>query len=234
MKIKLLFLLLIPLVVSGCVSSETIKKEDAETIKEPVVKTVKDLPEAINQPKDKLIMEIVKDVKKIEPTEFDDLVSKYKQAIIKTSLGDIKVELYNNDSPITVNNFLNLANKEFYDNTKFHRVIKNFMIQAGDPNSKDNNWDDDGTGGPGYSFKDEINEHKLVKGSLAMANSGPNTNGSQFFIVTANQTSWLDGLHTNFGYVIDGLDVIEKIEKTEANARDHPINDIIIKSIVLE
>ncbi|MBL7053687.1 peptidylprolyl isomerase [Patescibacteria group bacterium] len=179
-------------------------------------------------------MEIVKDVKKIEPTEFDDLVSKYKQAIIKTSLGDIKVELYNNDSPITVNNFLNLANKEFYDNTKFHRVIKNFMIQAGDPNSKDNNWDDDGTGGPGYSFKDEINEHKLVKGSLAMANSGPNTNGSQFFIVTANQTSWLDGLHTNFGYVIDGLDVIEKIEKTEANARDHPINDIIIKSIVLE
>jgi peptidyl-prolyl cis-trans isomerase B (cyclophilin B) len=161
-----------------------------------------------------------------------DLVAKYDQAIIKTNLGNIKVEFYNEDSLLTVNNFLNLAQQGFYDNTKFHRVIKDFMIQGGDPLSKDDDWSDDGTGGPKYRFKDEINNHKLIRGSLAMANSGPDTNGSQFFINIV-PTPWLDGKHTNFGRVIEGMDVVDKIEAVETNAQKHPLQDIIIKEIEL-
>ncbi len=166
--------------------------------------------------------------------KLENLSSEFKQAIIKTSLGDIKVKFYADESPITVNNFLNLAKKGFYDNTKFHRIIKNFMIQGGDPTSKDdsqkNMW---GTGGPGYKFQDEINTKKIVKGSLAMANSGPNTNGSQFFIVTAKATPWLDGKHTNFGEVIEGMDIVDKIEASDTDERDRPTEDIIIESIEL-
>ena len=128
---------------------------------------------------------------------------------------------------------MNLAQKGFYDGTKFHRVIADFMIQGGDPNSKDDDWSNDGMGGPGYKFKDEINTHKLVKGSLAMANSGPNTNGSQFFIVTAPATNWLDGRHTNFGSVVEGMDVVLKIEAVKVNENDHPIEDVVINSIEL-
>lgn len=169
----------------------------------------------------------------MEKLKHDNLVTAYNQAIIKTNQGNIKVEFYNDDSPVTVNNFLNLAQQGFYDETKFHRVIKDFMIQAGDPNSKDNDWTDDGAGGPGYKFKDEINDHKLVRGSLAMANSGPNTNGSQFFIVTADETPWLDGAHTNFGKVLEGMDVVDKIEAAEVDANNHPLEDVTIKSIEL-
>jgi peptidyl-prolyl cis-trans isomerase B (cyclophilin B) len=125
-----------------------------------------------------------------------------------------------------------LAQQGFYDNTKFHRVIKDFMIQGGDPLSKDDDWSDDGTGGPKYRFKDEINNHKLIRGSLAMANSGPDTNGSQFFINIV-PTPWLDGKHTNFGRVIEGMDVVDKIEAVETNAQKHPLQDIIIKEIEL-
>lgn len=164
---------------------------------------------------------------------FKDLVSEYSQAIIKTNFGDVKVKFYSDDSPKTVNNFLNLAEMGFYDDTKFHRVMQDFMIQGGDPNSKDDDWSNDGTGGPGYKFADEFNSHKLVKGSLAMANSGPNTNGSQFFIVIKEATSWLDGMHTNFGYVVSGIDIVEKIEAVETNNRDHPLKDVIIESIEL-
>lgn len=163
----------------------------------------------------------------------EDLASIYKYAVLKTNFGDITVELYGEDSPITVNNFLKLSQDKFYDGTKFHRVIKDFMIQGGDPNSKDDDWSNDGTGGPGYAFDDEFNDHKLVKGSLAMANAGPNTNGSQFFIVTAEATPWLDGRHTNFGQVVEGMDVVLKIEAVEKNTRDHPTTDVIIKSIQL-
>jgi cyclophilin family peptidyl-prolyl cis-trans isomerase len=163
----------------------------------------------------------------------EDLLNQYNGAIIKTNYGDIKVKFYNDDSPLTVNNFLNLAKKSFYDNTKFHRVIADFMIQGGDPNSKDDDWSNDGLGGPGYKFKDEINTHKLIQGSLAMANSGPNTNGSQFFIVTMPATPWLDGKHTNFGQVVEGMDVIDKIKAVAVNENDHPIKDVIIKSIEL-
>jgi cyclophilin family peptidyl-prolyl cis-trans isomerase len=163
----------------------------------------------------------------------DDLASQYSHALIKTNLGDIKVELFAKESPLTANNFLNLAKKGFYNGSKFHRVIPNFMIQGGDPNSKDDDWSNDGMGGPGYKFQDEFNEHKLVKGSLAMANSGPNTNGSQFFIVTAESTPWLDGKHTNFGQVVEGMDVVMKIEKVKVNENDHPTEDIVVNNIEL-
>ncbi|MFA4942448.1 MAG: peptidylprolyl isomerase [Patescibacteria group bacterium] len=164
----------------------------------------------------------------------EDLYQKYKEATIKTNYGDIVIELYGDESPITVNNFLNLASKGFYNNTKFHRVISDFMIQAGDPNSKGSDWSTHGTGGPGYAFQDEFNSHKLVRGSLAMANSGPDTNGSQFFIVTKEATPWLDGRHTNFGRVISGMKVVDKIEDVSTNENDHPTKDVIIKSIELK
>jgi len=165
--------------------------------------------------------------------QLENLTEQFDTAIIKTNFGDMTVKFYAQESPITVNNFLNLAKAGFYNGTKFHRVIKDFMIQGGDPNSKDDDWSNDGQGGPGYQFQDEFNQHKLVKGSLAMANSGANTNGSQFFIVTAVATSWLDGKHTNFGYVTGGLDVMEKIEKVKVNENDHPTEDVIINSIEL-
>ena len=168
------------------------------------------------------------------PDAYPDLTKDYSQAVIKTNLGDIKVEFYAQESPKTVNNFLNLAQKGFYDNTRFHRVINDFMIQGGDPFSADplkkSIW---GTGGPGYKFADEFNNHPLQKGSLAMANSGPNTNGSQFFIVTAAFTPWLDGKHTNFGYVTEGMDVVDKIQSVETDANDRPLDDVIVEKIEL-
>jgi cyclophilin family peptidyl-prolyl cis-trans isomerase len=165
--------------------------------------------------------------------QLENLAAQYDSAVLKTNFGDITLKFYYQESPVTVNNFMNLAKAGFYNGTKFHRVIKDFMIQGGDPNSKDNDWSNDGQGGPGYKFQDEINTHKLVKGSLAMANSGPNTNGSQFFIVTASSTPWLDGKHTNFGYVSSGLDVVDKIEKVKVNENDHPTEDVIINSVEL-
>ena len=163
-----------------------------------------------------------------------DLAQEYSSAIIKTNLGDIKVKFYSEVSPLTVNNFLNLAKDGFYDNTRFHRVINDFMIQGGDPNSKDlskkNLW---GTGDPGYKFADEFNNEKLIRGSLAMANSGPDTNGSQFFIVTAESTPWLDGKHTNFGEITSGMDIVEKIEAIKTDGRDCPLEDVIIENIEL-
>ena len=128
---------------------------------------------------------------------------------------------------------MNLAKKGFYNDTKFHRVIKDFMIQGGDPLSKGTDTSVYGTGGPEYRFDDEFNNHKLVLGSLAMANAGPGTNGSQFFIVTAESTPWLDGHHTNFGEVVKGLDLVKEIGNTETNARDLPTKDIVVKSIEL-
>lgn len=166
--------------------------------------------------------------------QLEDLAKEYSRAVMKTNLGDITFEFYASESPLTVNNFLNLAKDGFYDGTKFHRVIDDFMIQGGDPLSKDdsqkNSW---GAGGPGYKFQDEINDHKLVRGSLAMANSGLNTNGSQFFIVTRESTPWLDGLHTNFGKVVKGMEVIEKIEASEKDSADRPLKNVVIESVEL-
>ncbi len=175
------------------------------------------------------------EVKKEESISKESLpyAEKYDAAVLKTNYGDIKIKFYNADAPVTVNNFLKLSSDGFYNSVKFHRVIKGFMIQSGDPNSKDNNWADDGTGGPGYTFKDEINNHKLVRGSLAMANSGRNTNGSQFFIVTQKATPWLDGKHTNFGEVTEGMDVVDKIENVKTGANDHPVEDVVIEGVEL-
>jgi len=166
-----------------------------------------------------------------EPMENENIT----QATFKTNLGDITVKFYGEDSPKTVANFVKLAKEGFYDGIKFHRIIEDFMIQAGDPLTKDDSmkasW---GTGGPGYSFEDEFNSHPLVRGSLAMANAGPNTNGSQFFIVTAEATPWLDGKHTNFGEIVSGIEVVEKIEAVATEGPDRPIEDVVIESIELK
>ena len=159
------------------------------------------------------------------------LIRKYDGAVIKTTKGDITVKFYNDDAPKTVENFFKLASENFYDGIRFHRVIKGFVIQVGDPNSKDDNWTDDGQGGPGYTFADEINSHKLIEGSVAMANAGPNTNGSQFFILTAKSAPLLDGKYTNFGEVTDGMDAVRKIEDMKTNENDHPLENIEIKSV---
>ena len=153
------------------------------------------------------------------------------RATLKTNFGDIKLEFFNADAPKTVENFIKLAQSGFYSGTKFHRVMKDFMIQGGDPNSKDDDWSDDGRGGPGYAFEDEINQHQLVKGVLAMANAGPNTNGSQFFIVTAEATPWLDGKHTVFGKVIEGMDVVSKIENVVVNENNHPTEEVVVLQV---
>src|SRR5216110_2821677 len=131
-------------------------------------------------------------------------------ASIQTNHGAIEVELFDDDAPKTVENFVKLARDGFYDGVVFHRVIPDFMIQGGDPTGT-------GSGGPGYTFEDEFNHHKVDRGALAMANAGPNTNGSQFFIVTADATPWLDGKHTVFGRVADGMEVIDKIEGGETD-----------------
>lgn len=170
----------------------------------------------------------------VDKATFTDLTAQYPRAVFKTNKGDIIVAFYAEASPNTVNNFLNLAERGFYNGTTFHRVIEDFMIQGGDPNSKDQDMRMiHGTGGPGYEFSDEFNDKKIVRGSLAMANAGPNTNGSQFFIVTASATPHLDGRHTNFGYVVDGMDVVDAISTVDTDQRDNPIDPIIIEAIEL-
>ena len=149
-----------------------------------------------------------------------------RSATLHTNKGAIVLELFDEDAPKTVQNFVDLAEKGFYDGVIFHRVIPDFMIQGGDPTGT-------GRGGPGYQFEDEINEHKLVLGTLAMANAGPNTNGSQFFIVTADATSWLDGKHTAFGRVTDGIDVVEEISRVATDAQDRPRDDVVIERVEL-
>ncbi len=153
---------------------------------------------------------------------------------LKTSMGDIVLQLFPDKAPKTVDNFISLAKKGFYDGTKFHRVIRDFMIQGGDPISKTDNTSRYGTGGPGYSFADEINDVKLVQGTLAMANSGPDTNGSQFFIVTAKATPWLDGHHTAFGKVISGMDVVLAIGKVKTGENDLPVTPVVVNQVLVD
>src|SRR5438552_5872302 len=137
-------------------------------------------------------------------------------ATLQTNHGAIELELYPDDAPTTVGNFVKLARDGFYDGIVFHRVIPDFMIQGGDPTGT-------GRGGPGYTFEDELNDQKVVRGALAMANSGPNTNGSQFFIVTADACPWLDGKHTVFGRVADGMDAVDAIESQPTGGGDRPV-----------
>jgi len=143
-----------------------------------------------------------------------------------TNHGDIVLELFDEDAPETVANFRRLAEDGFYDGLIFHRVIPDFMIQGGCPQGT-------GTGGPGYTFKDEINEHKVVRGALAMANAGPNTNGSQFFIVTTQSAPWLDGKHTVFGEVKEGMDVVDTIGTLDTDARDRPKEEARIERLAV-
>lgn len=157
-----------------------------------------------------------------------DFAKTCKKATIKTNKGDITIAFYNAQAPVTVANFCTLADKGFYDGLIFHRVIKDFMIQGGDPTGT-------GTGGPGYKFKDELpkaGEYKL--GSIAMANSGPNTNGSQFFIVTGNAGTSLPPLYSLFGEVVSGIDTATKIQEVETGANDRPVDEVKIESVELE
>jgi peptidyl-prolyl cis-trans isomerase B (cyclophilin B) len=143
-------------------------------------------------------------------------------ATLHTNHGAIAVELYDEDAPKTVENFVKLAKDGFYDGVIFHRVIPDFMIQGGDPTGT-------GTGGPGYAFEDEINDHKVERGALAMANAGPDTNGSQFFVVTTQAAPWLDGKHTVFGRVTEGMDVVDAISAVETDSGDKPREPVTIE-----
>ena len=147
-------------------------------------------------------------------------------AALHTSEGAIELELYPDDAPKTVENFLKLSRDGFYEGVIFHRVIPDFMIQGGDPTGT-------GTGGPGYQFEDEFNENRVVRGALAMANAGPNTNGSQFFIVTAEATPWLDGKHTVFGKVTSRMDVVDRICEAERDEHDRPRDPVTIDRVEL-
>ena len=148
------------------------------------------------------------------------------EATMHTNHGPIRLELFDDDAPKTVGNFRKLAGDGFYDGLIFHRVIRDFMIQGGCPQGT-------GTGGPGYTFEDEINDQKVVRGALAMANAGPNTNGSQFFIVTTDAAPWLDGKHTVFGRVADGMDAVDAIESQPTGRGDRPVEDVVIERVEL-
>jgi peptidyl-prolyl cis-trans isomerase B (cyclophilin B) len=141
-----------------------------------------------------------------------------------TNHGEIEIELFGDDAPKTVENFVKLSRDGYYDGLIFHRVIRDFMIQGGCPEGT-------GTGGPGYEFEDEINDKKIVRGALAMANRGPDTNGSQFFIVTTEAAPWLDGKHTVFGRVTSGMEAVDSIEGTETGAQDRPVQDAVIERV---
>jgi cyclophilin family peptidyl-prolyl cis-trans isomerase len=149
------------------------------------------------------------------------------QATLHTNRGAVVVELFDEDAPKTVDNFLKLSRDGYYDGLIFHRVIKDFMIQGGCPEGT-------GTGGPGYEFEDEINQHKIVRGALAMANRGPNTNGSQFFIVTTEEAPWLDGKHTVFGRVAEGMDSVDAIEAVETGPQDRPADPVVIERVEVD
>jgi cyclophilin family peptidyl-prolyl cis-trans isomerase len=149
------------------------------------------------------------------------------RATLHTNAGPVTLEFFDEDAPKTVDNFRRLSSEGFYDGLKFHRVIKDFMIQGGCPQGT-------GTGGPGYTFDDEPNQHRVVRGALAMANSGPNTNGSQFFVVTAEECPWLDGKHTVFGRVVEGMDVVDKLESSDTDAQDRPRETQLIERVELD
>ena len=146
------------------------------------------------------------------------------QMTMTTNHGPIVFEMFDTDAPKTVDNFRKLSNDGYYDGLTFHRIIRDFMIQGGCP-------DGDGTGGPGYEFEDEFNQHKVVRGALAMANRGPNTNGSQFFIVTTEAAPWLDGKHTVFGKVTSGMEVVDALEGLPTDGRDRPQDPAVIEKV---
>ncbi len=201
MKKILVFTIVIVLLLAGCNHTNDVEEEQSTT-------STKEAETMTEVPK----MQIDK--------------NKKYSAKMETSAGDIELTLFAKDAPKTVNNFVVLSKKGFYDGTIFHRIIPDFMVQRGDPEGN-------GTGGPGYQFEDEINSIKLTQGKLAMANAGPDTNGSQFFIITAKETAWLDGKHTVFGEASKGMDVVLKISEAETGQNDKPLEDIILKKVTI-
>lgn len=160
---------------------------------------------------------------------------KNRTAVFETNMGTFKVELFESQMPITTKNFIDLAENGFYDDTKFHRVIEDFMIQGGDPLSKDDSlkarW---GTGGPGYKIKDEFAEElSNTRGTIAMANAGPNTGGSQFFINVVGNT-FLDSKHPVFGKVVEGMDIVDDIVGVETDGQDKPVEDVVVKKVTIK
>lgn len=162
-----------------------------------------------------------------EPPEMQIDMNHEYFATLETNLGNIKIKFFPKEAPKTVNNFVVLGRKGFYDGTIFHRVIDGFMIQGGDPEGT-------GIGGPGYQFEDEKNSLRHTKGKISMANAGPNTNGSQFFIVIAQETPWLDGMHTIFGEVVEGIETVDKIALIETDPQDRPVTEIKLNKVTIE
>ena len=245
-KMKIFLLLAGIMILAGC-SQEEIKQSTVENpVLNPVANTEqmldlknkaeKNIQDSVNKVNDKINNTLNENNMNNVENELGDnsaLVKQYTFATIKTSLGDIKVKLNGDKTPVTVGNFLKLSKAGFYDNTKFHRVIKGFMIQGGDPNSKTDDASTWGMGGPKYRFKDELKgDEKYPQGTLAMANAGPNTNGSQFFIVTADPGYPLPPSYTVFGQVVSGMDVALKIENVKTGAQDRPVENVVIKGIV--
>jgi cyclophilin family peptidyl-prolyl cis-trans isomerase len=242
MKTKLLLVPLAVLALSGCSQTEapeTTKGREAQKQAEEssllskaidtTQKARQDVNKAAEQENRKLNQALNEtDMRYIE---------QYDGAILHTNQGDIALKFYSDDAPLTVNNFLKLADEKFYDGTAFHRVIKGFMIQGGDPNSKDDDWSNDGIGGPGYTVPAEI-KRKNVRGAIATARQADQVNpkkessGSQFFINTVDN-GFLDGQYTVFGEVVSGMDVVDKIENAKTNQNDHPLEDMTVQSIEL-
>lgn len=235
-KTKTLFLLLILVTLSGCASPDTSKTKEQtnnddyfSSMMNIKNKAEKDIQNSYDQKNNQINNAMNENEENINYAE------KYSGAVLNTNLGKITLKFFPESAPKTVNNFLKLASQGFYDGTKFHRVIKDFMIQGGDPLSKDDSkkslW---GTGGPGYKFDDELSgQETYSQGALAMANSGPNTNGSQFFIVTATPGYPLPPNYTVFGEVSEGLETALKIQEVKTDSGDKPLEDVTIESIDL-
>lgn len=223
------------LLLSACSNPQSTQTNQINNLTQTNTKNKTEVNQ-INQEKQMDNSKSVPEEKSINLNETNYL-EKYNSAAIKTNYGTIKLKLYNSDTPKTVNNFFKLAEEKFYDGVKFHRIIKGFMIQGGDPNSKDDDWSDDGMGGPGYTVPAEI-KMKNTKGTIATARLGDQVNpkkessGSQFFINTADN-AFLDGQYTVFGEVIEGMDTVLKIESVKTNENDHPTSDVVIQSIEL-
>lgn len=235
--IIIVFITIFAIILSACSTNSTEKKE---TIPNPISDPGGYIPEMVDL--NKKAQEDIQNAVDKENAKLNNMLNennmneqKNQFAIMKTNLGEIKLELYADSAPATAKNFADLAKKGFYNGTKFHRVIKGFMIQGGDPLSKDESkrsmW---GTGGPGYKFDDELDgTEKYLQGTLAMANSGPNTNGSQFFIVTANPGVSLPPSYTVFGKVVSGIDIALKIENVKTGTNDQPVEDVVIESVMV-
>ena len=158
-----------------------------------------------------------------------------KFVVLDTSAGQIRIELFRSKAPVTVNNFVSLASAGFYDKTKFHRVVEGMLIQGGDPLTREPDRELYGSGGPGYVFEDELNDIPMVRGVVAMANLGrPKTNGSQFFVLTANKAPSLDGNYTIFGRVVEGMSVVDNINAGEVGERQIPLKPVVIENVYVE